>query len=227
MTDDLTPARKSILDTGHDLRGIILRSIPLVGESVARLVEWMTPSPFERGMPLWQAEVERSIRDLESQGAVVLEDLQRDPAFMDVVLQASRAAYMTSKAGKREALRNTILNSALPNSPDDSTRQIFINILDELAEWHLHILKFLADYSQQPRIDPNSTTREGVLRQFPELAERREFLDMILNDLGRLALIKNPGTYGIGNINSVQNTYITKTGRDFLSFISAPTPGKE
>lgn len=203
MADDLTPPRKTIVDITHDVRGVLLRSVPIVGEPIARLVEWMMPSPFARGMDVWLAEVERSIRHLETQGAVVREDLRKDPAFMDVVLQASRAAYMTSKTDKREALRNTILNSALPNSPDDSTRQIFINILDGFTEWHVRILKFLADYYQQPRTDPSETTREGILRQYSELAVRRDFLDVIMNDLGKLALIKNSGTYGIGSFNSV------------------------
>ena len=46
---------------------------------------------------------------------------------------------------KIDALRNAVLNSALPHPPDDSLQQTFLAWVDRFTVWHLHSLSLFDD----------------------------------------------------------------------------------
>ena len=55
-------------------------------------------------------------------------------------MQASQAAIRNHQSEKREALRNAVLNAALPNAPEESIQQLFINQVDTFTVWHIRLL---------------------------------------------------------------------------------------
>jgi hypothetical protein len=51
-------------------------------------------------------------------------------------MHASQAALRNSQKEKLTALRNAVLNAALPNPPEESIQQMFVNFIDSLTVWH-------------------------------------------------------------------------------------------
>jgi hypothetical protein len=68
------------------------------------------------------------------------ERLSRNEAFVSTALRATEIAVRTHEHEKLEALRNAVMSSALPDAPDDTLQQIFLNHVDSLTPWHLRIL---------------------------------------------------------------------------------------
>ena len=71
-------------------------------------------------------DIAEVIRRLEEHKGITPEQLRENPAFIDAVLSATNAAIRTSQEEKRKALRNAVLNSALPDAPDIAIQQTFI-----------------------------------------------------------------------------------------------------
>jgi hypothetical protein len=69
--------------------------------------------------------VAETIRKLEQEKGVKLEDLQHNESFITTVMQATQMAVRNHEQEKLGALRNAIVNSALPHAPDDSLQQMF------------------------------------------------------------------------------------------------------
>ena len=101
--------------------------------------------PLQKRQAEWLESIAEGVRRLEERLGCVVDDLKENDAFVDAVLQASQAAVRTGNEEKREALRNAVLNAALPNAPDESKQQIFINLVDQFTVWHLRSLDLFAD----------------------------------------------------------------------------------
>ena len=60
---------------------------------------------------------------------------------MTTMLNAARIVTYTHRKEKHEMLRNAVLNSALPNAPEDDERTVFLNLAEEFSVAHIHVLK--------------------------------------------------------------------------------------
>ncbi len=67
-----------------------------------------------------------SLRELEENPDIRLEDLQSNEQFISTVMQVSQIVLRTHQAEKRTALRNAVLNAALPQAPEDALQQVFL-----------------------------------------------------------------------------------------------------
>jgi len=67
-----------------------------------------------------------------------------DPVFVSTLLRASQQAMTSHQKEKLDALRNAIINSAMPDRPDENLQQIFLTYIDDLTVWHIHALRYLA-----------------------------------------------------------------------------------
>jgi hypothetical protein len=107
---------------------------------VAELLERIIAPPLVRRQREWMDDIAAAVRRLESERAITPEQLRDNPAFIDAVLTATQAAIRTSQRGKLKALRNAVLNSALPTSPDETQQQIFLAMTDRFTALHLAVL---------------------------------------------------------------------------------------
>ena len=98
------------------------------------------------------SELEQKVDELR------LEDLRDNEAFVSTVMHASQAALRSHQKEKLDALRNAVLNAALPNAPDDDLQLMVLNYIDSLTPGHLRILTFF----ENPR---RGAAREGI--EFP------------------------------------------------------------
>ncbi len=158
-----------------------------------------------------------------------MEDLSENEAFVTMVLQATQVAVRNHQEEKLEALRNAVLNSALPNAPDDDIQLIFLNLVDGLTTWHLRVLALFnsptkwAEANEKPF--PQGWSMGGVSQviehAYPELARQGELVDKVVRDLRTEGLADIPlGTMMTrsGIIESRTNGF----GKRFLAFISTP-----
>lgn len=205
-------------------------SIPDIGSAATELFQKLITPPLEKRRQQWMESVASGLRQLELQKSLSIEQLANNDAFIDVVMTASQAAIRTSQEEKREALRNAVLNAALPNSPDESRQQIFIGLVDSLTVWHLKILRFFSDPAkvfEEQATTPPQYSIGGSLSQlltaaYPELANERELYDLIGKDLYGKGLLGIDGFHAMMSGRGAYEKRTTGLGDQFLSFISDP-----
>lgn len=228
--DKYSPPEASLGDHAHTLARAGVGSIPLAGAAATELFQKLIAPPLEKRRQEWMESVAEGLRQLEEKQRLSLDDLSENDTFIDTVMSASQAAIRTSQSEKREALKNAVLNSSLPDPPDESRQQIFIGLVDSLTVWHLRILRFFSDpaivFREQGKPAPQYSIA-GSLSQllsaaYPELAKERELYDQIGKDLYGRGLL---GTEGFHTMMSGQGVYEKRTttmGDQFLRFISEP-----
>ena len=150
--------------------------------------------------------------------------------FITTILQASQAAIRNHQEEKLEALRNAVLNSALPGAPAEDLQFMFVRYIDELTPWHLSVLKFFDDplgWSQKRREKivtiPTTNTVDVLEAAFPALGENRAFCDQVVNDLDNRSLT-NAGDW-LHVTATAKGALAPKTtdmGKQFLQFIVSP-----
>ena len=157
------------------------------------------------------------------------EVLAQNDTFVSTLLHASQVAQRTHQKEKLEALRNTVLNSALPNAPDDDIQLMFVNFIDALTPWHLRILQYLRNpraYGEARGIVyPNWETGSAAAvleHTFPQLDERKDFTRQVIKDLSARGSISADTLGGLTSARGMFGSYTTDFGKQFLDFITLP-----
>jgi hypothetical protein len=140
--DKYSPPEASLGDHAHTLARAGVGSIPLAGAAATELFQKLIAPPLEKRRQEWMKSVAVGLRQLEEQQRLTLDDLSENDTFIDAVMSASQAAIRTSHEGKREALKNAVLNSALPDPPDESRQQIFIGLVCRWRFWIEPVWRF-------------------------------------------------------------------------------------
>ena len=144
----------------------------------------ITP-PLAKRRADWMNDIACRLKQLEENSVLDFAQLQRDDAFITTVMYASQAAIRTHESEKHEALRNAVLNAALPHAPEESLQQHFIRLLDALTVWHLRVLNLLGSSEERDHI----TVSDLVMNTWPEMMKHHDFLKVILNDLNTAGLL--------------------------------------
>lgn len=116
MAHDLTPPERRSEDTIWDLARVAV-GIPTIGIGAA-VFDALISSPLEQRRDEWRADVGQRIIQLEREKGIDAQKLSEDPQFVATLAEAWAASMRTHVEAKRRALRNAVLNSALPGSPD-------------------------------------------------------------------------------------------------------------
>jgi hypothetical protein len=115
---DHEPPEPNELDSAYTIFRAAVAGVPLIGDAAVELLLHVIAPPLARRQQEWCADVAEAIRRLESDRGVRPEQLRENAAFIDAVLAATQAAVRTSQQEKREALRNAVVNSGLPNAAE-------------------------------------------------------------------------------------------------------------
>jgi hypothetical protein len=208
-----------------------LSSIPAVGGAAVELFQFVLAPPLERRRDEWMEQVGEALRDLEANRGVKLEELQANDVFIDTALKASQIAFRNSQEEKRRALRNAIYNAALPNPPEQSLQQIFLDLIDSFTVWHLRILK-LFDNPQQWARENNHRFPEAVISgslakdilesAFPEFRGKRTLYDQIWQDLYQKGLINTDSLHTMMSRQGLLAKRASDLGTQFLRFVEEP-----
>ena len=209
-----------------------LGTIPIAGAAAIELLTTIITPPLAKRRDEWMRRVGESLRQLEKQMNIILESLQSNDSFIDAAMQATQAALRTNQGEKLDALRNAVLNAALPNPPEKAIQQLFLNFVDSLTVWHLKILNFIykppvggvrlrTDYthvhfSELPR---------SIEETFSELSGRYPLYNQIIQDLsarGLLDLGAMDTSHEMATMQGIPSVKITDLGKEFIVFITSP-----
>lgn len=228
---NMPPKARSTGDVAIEVGRAIVSLVPVAGGPLQVAFENLFTSPLERRKQAWLeqlaevlTEVEQRIEDLTP------EKLASNDVFVTVVMQASQVALRNHQKAKLDALRNAVLNAALPNAPQEDEQLTFLRLIDQLAPWHLRVLAVLDNAElwmlrheiQNPGWSAGgaSTVLEHCV---PELRGQREVYDQIVRDL------QGDGLLGQGQFlhttmtgSGMMESRTTGRGKRFIQFISAP-----
>jgi len=228
--DKLQPPEATLGDHAHAAGRSLLGAIPFAGQGAIELFNALVTPPIERRRDEWREEIAVAIAQLIQQDKTQAETLRDNPVFIDTVLQASHIALRSSQDEKRRALRNAILNAALPSAPDQSLQQMFLSYVDAFTVWHLRLLDLFDDPvrwaerngRQHPEVSIGGALSMIVERHFPDLRERREFTDQVWRDLYLRGLANTEQLHTTMTAVGLASQRTTDAGRAFLAFIRDP-----
>lgn len=223
------PPKSGAGDLGYAVVKAGLGSIPVAGAAAAELLGLVVTPPLEKRRNQWMEEIGNALRQLEEQMGVVIESLRDNEQFIDVAIEASQIAIRTSNAEKKEALRNALLNAALPNPPEEFVQKIFLSFIDTLTVWHI---KLLALFDDPPRYIEKNNVRFGNVTMgsmshlleaaFPELGGKRDLYDLVWKDLYSRGLVNTDGLHTMMTRDGIIAQRTTALGRNFIAFIRNP-----
>lgn len=223
------PPKGSAGDAAHAVVRSGLGAIPFAGQAAIELLSAIVASPLEKRRTKWMEDVGNALKELEEKMGVVLESLQDKEDFIDVALEATQLAIKTSLAEKKEALKNAILNSALPNPPEQSLQKMFLSFIDTLTIWHLRLLELFNDppaYIEKHQIQMGNISMGAmshlIENAFPDLRGKRNLYDLIWKDLYSRALVTTDGLHTMMTGSGIIANRTTEIGRLFLNYIKSP-----
>lgn len=205
-----------------------LGAIPIAGSPLAvsfvTAVDWR----FNKRTLEWMEDLAAAVDELQVGRNASFENLAENEAFVDAVINATRAAQATHQTEKLQALRNAVLHSLDDDAPGVDEQARFIRIVDQFTPSHVRLLVFLDDpgkaFDSAGIARPNLMVggRSTLLEQgAPEFTGRRDWYDLLASDLDSARLAQtnlHTGMTGSG----VWNSATTKLGARFLSFIADP-----
>jgi len=229
MKKRLKPSKPTKGKVAHAATRSVLSAIPWIGGTAVELFNAVVSPPLEKRRDEWREEIGQALQRLEREKGIDLKALGDNPAFIDTVLQATQVALRDSQEEKRRALRNAILNAALPAAPDQSLQQMFLNYIDTFTVWYLRLLKLFNDprgwaQANNHRFpDLYSGELSTILESaYPELRGKRDLYDQVWKDLYLRGLVNTEGLYGIMTGGGLMQSRTTESGKCFLAFIEEP-----
>lgn len=230
MSNPYEPPKESLGDAAHGLvRGALDDLVPGFGGTAAELFSLIIQPPLQKRLDAWRQRIADGLFTLEQEERLRVEDLPNNPVFIDAVLQTSQAAMKTSHEEKLEALRNAVLNSALPHAPDQAKQHLYIHWVDSLSVWHLRVLRLLADPptwfrsrgTEPPRYIISASLWRLITDAFPELRGEDEFGAKIATDLFANHLTRTDSFKAMMSSHGTYEQRATALGKEFLKFVSS------
>lgn len=217
----------TLKEISHSLVKGGLGTIPVIGSLASELFSLIVTPPLEKRRAEWMNEVADKLKWLEDNQKIDFDNLKENEHFIDVVLQATTFALKTSEKMKIECFRNTILNTAISDSPDKIKSQIFLNKLDMFTTWHIVILDFIDCpdkwFKKKGKTPPKimmGSLHSIIIDAFPELKGQDELIDIIWSDLESTGFHKSGSLKTMMSGNGVLSDRTTKLGKEFINFIT-------
>ena len=233
MADENTsrPPKETAGDHAHALVRAGLGAIPFAGTAATELFNRVITPPLERRRDRWREAVGERLQTLENARAIDVQSLQENEAFVTVVMQASQAAMRNHNKEKLEALRNAVLNAALPHPPDESLQQMFVNLVDEFTVWHLRLLHlfqnplawFETNNKEAPTFALSSSLSRLISAAYPELGQRGDLWQLMANELNAKGLLSGSGLHTMMSADGAFQKRTTDLGDQFIQFITEPS----
>ena len=138
--DPLDVPQTSAGDHAYAVVKGVVSTIPVVGPTIAEVFASFVVPPLERRRNEWMEDIVERLYELEKGQQVNFDNLRDNPEFLDTLLKASREAICTGNIDKRQALRNAVLNSAMPCPPSAAKQTMFLSWVGEMTEWHIRLV---------------------------------------------------------------------------------------
>lgn len=217
-------------DIAHTIVKAGISAIPFCGGPAAEIFSAIIVPPLSKRRDEWVESIVEYLKRLEKEvKGFKIEELSKNKIFITTVMHASQAAIRNHQEEKLEALRNAVLNAALPNSPEEDMQLIFLNLVDLFTPWHLRILKLFQnpqEWAQKQGISyPNWLVGgpDKVLEHaFPDLCGRSDFYEQLVKDLYSQGLMTRDSLKVAVNAQGIFASRTTNMGNQFIGFITSP-----
>ena len=229
MTEDkYLPPEQDKGDAAYAAGRALLSAIPVAGGAAVELFQFIITPPLEKRRNDWMREIGQAVQNLERNKGIAIEDLKSNDVFIDTLLQASQIALRTSQQDKLIALKNAVINSALPQPLEQTLQQMFLDWIDTFTVWHIRVLSLFHN-PQKWATDNNKPLPKNISiggldtilgHAFPELAQDRALYDQISKDLYQKGLLNTDGLHTMMSWNGMLARRTTDLGEKFLAFIS-------
>lgn len=226
--DDLDVPQPTSGDTAHAVARSGLGAIPIAGTAAVEVLNAIVTPPLERRRTEWMQNVGECLRRLEEEKGINLEELRDNDTFIDVATQVTLAAIRTSKREKLDCLRNALLNSVLPDPPDEAYQNLFINFVETFSVWHIKILDLFCGPEAWAQKN-NTAFNVGmgglgtiIENAFPEMQGRRQLYDQIGKDLAYRGLAGTDNLHVTMTGHGLLQKRSTQLGDEFIKFVSDP-----
>lgn len=228
--DEQKKPKKSLGDAIHALTKASISQIPIAGAPAAEIFALVVTPPYERRRDDWIESIGEGLKKLaEKVEGFRIEELSQNEVFITTVTHASQAAIRNHQKEKLEALRNAVLNAALPNAPEEDLQLMFLNYVDSFTPWHLVVLKFFdnpREWGEKHEIRyPSymSGSPSTILElTFKELQGKQETYDLFVKDLFSRGLLSTDSLHISMTEAGMFAQRTTTLGQQFLSFITSP-----
>lgn len=223
---------KTAGDIAHSTTKAILSLIPVVGGGATEIFTFLITAPIEkRRDELIQSLVE-GLQELEKRFvSFKIDQLAQNEVWVSTLIDASRIAIATHQKEKRLALRNAVLNAALPQAPDETRQKMFLEWLDRLTVWHIKILE-LFETARIPSLDLDDgkwvmdiavdELSDVIEIAYPQLSGEHTLYIQVIKELHSMGLIANLAS-GRKTLTAINHSpRISIMAEEFLAFISSP-----
>jgi hypothetical protein len=208
-----------------------LNLIPAVGGTIAVVLMTALNHNLKKRQEAWFTELAEAVEDLrEKVDGFDPETLGDNDVFLDAVMTATRIAERNSQRTKLEALRNALLNAALPGAPDQDDQQHYFRLIDDLTPTHIRLLDLLDDppgwFDRTGLTKPDfgiTSNRTALIQAgMPELATKgHEAIRRYYAGLESANLLAGP-LGGVMTGSGAWGSVTNELGKDFLVFIRDP-----
>jgi hypothetical protein len=223
-------------DAKDKIYNVVKMSVALLSLDAPDVFSMIVKPPLEKRLEDWQVSVVEKLAELDERlNSITIENLSQNRVFITAIANVTPLVLRTHREDKLDALRNIVLNAALPNAPHDDLQIMFIQMVDTFTSWHVTLLKFFAhpkwyiqlDYPESLDDIPAEEAIEKLMSIFPELKQQPAFTNKVVNDLSYNRLIALPEVRldkrGIVSDDSpVDPNIITELGKQFLNFTKSP-----
>lgn len=229
MTLEESKASKG--DYAYALTRAGISQIPIIGAPIAEVLPLIIAPPMEKRRTKWLESLGERLKLLEEKVAGFrLDDLQNNETFITTAMHASQAAIRNHQEEKLEALRNAVLNAALPNAPEEDLQMMFLNYVDSFTPCHLVILEFFnnpKEWGQKHGVSFSDRYYAGSPGQIleealPDLKGKQEQYDLFWKDLFSHGLTNTDSLHSTMTPDGMFASRTTAMGKQFLAFISSP-----
>lgn len=207
--NELSPPKQKASDIAHTIVKGGLGAIPIVGAPAAEIFNLLVSPPIEKRKNEWMEKISQRLIDLEAKQSGFIESLKNNDTFINILLSASQSAIRNNHKEKLDALENVVINSALPDAPEEVYQQIYLSLIDDLSTMHVKVLK------ETSGTITNTTEELFLSRVFSDFLAQKELYLHVWNDLLSKQLI-----HVMKNANKALNISRTKLGNGFINFIT-------
>ena len=207
----------------------VVSAIPVVGGPLGVAIDYKRRMYVSEKQDAFSKNV---ASDLNRLGKTV-DDLSR--SFYGTMTFAAWLATLTNEQEKVDAFKNAVVNSALPNAPDDEMRELFLTMAASLTARHLRLLNCLF-HPREYGIDAENSAdfhvigggmggAFKVIQQHVPGFERRDILERCINDLINQGLVYYQGQSQVreaGFLELLGNPLPTGLAHDFMAFMNPP-----
>jgi hypothetical protein len=205
-------------------------SVPMVGAAFAVALVTALNWKLNQKRDDWLEGLAEAVEKLgERVDGFDIDTLVANPLFIDATVSAVRTVEHTHQEGKLEALRNAVLNSALPDAPDADMQSILLGLVDRLTPSHLRFLTMWNDpraWFESHQLTPPQAGMAGSRTQtvdagLPEMRGRQDFYRQIAFELESAGLM-TASVFGMVSPTALMDRLTSELGTRLVKFISTP-----